>query len=219
MFGVGVAVQVFIVGAPEGGGGEFEFQTTKLSGNWNENNGYQVPPLALKQGLPYPTPFKTGVNQFNLMLVANLNQIVIPNGASDKWYLFVKGGGGGAFLNEFSALFKYAKPGNEIEYNIVYGGGLSYQINDKIKLKLGVTWYKVETDRLDGVHTLKPGVVEVTGNSDFYFNIKERYIYPYVGMTYVLGQQTQAKANDIRKSSNTPWIKPSKRKFKPRRIG
>lgn len=202
--------------------GEFEFQTTKLSGNWNENNGYPVPLRAIDLGLLYPTPFKTGVNQFNLMLVANLNQIVAPNRASDKWYLFVKGGGGAAFLKEYSALFPYSIPGNKFEYTIVYGGGLSYQIDEKIKLNLGVTWYRVETDRLDGVHTLKPGVVKETSNADFFFNIKERYIYPYIGMTYALGQRTiskaESKANVIQKNrSRTPWVKPTKRKFKPKR--
>jgi len=197
---------------------EFEYLNTKLSGTWNPNNGYPVPPLALDQGLEYPRPFKTGINQFNLMFVANLNQIVAPK-MGDKWYLFVKAGGGAAFLKAYSALYSYTSANNKYEYSIAYGGGLSYRINEKIKLKLGTTWYRVESDRLDGVHTVLPGVTSLKpganppGVDPHYFNTIERYIYPYIGMTYGLGL-IQSKAHFIRSNNRFLWFKPAKHKYR-----
>ena len=41
---------------------EFEWQTTKLSGTWNKDNGYLIPQRAVELGLPYPDPFKTGIH-------------------------------------------------------------------------------------------------------------------------------------------------------------
>ncbi|HEY3389620.1 MAG TPA: hypothetical protein VGK38_08630, partial [Prolixibacteraceae bacterium] len=158
---------------------EFEFLTTKLSGTWNPNNGYPVPPLALDKRLPHPDPFKTGINQFTLMFVPNLNQIIAPNSSNNKWYVFAKIGAGASFLKEYKALYAYSVPGNKFEYALVYGGGLSYKINDNIKLKIGANWYRVETDRLDGVHTVLPGVVSLKpganppGIDPHYFNTKE----------------------------------------------
>jgi len=193
---------------------EFEFLTTKLSGSWNENNGYGIPLPATAQRLP--SPFKTGINQFTLMFVPNLNNIVAPNSANETWYLFVKLGVGATYLKEYSGLYPYNKPGNGFEYALAYGGGLSYTINEKIKVKLGTTWYRVESDRLDGVHTTKYGTAVVTKDEDFVYNVKEKYMYPYVGMTYGFGQ-VQSRAHFIRgNNSKFLWFKKSS-KFRRRR--
>jgi hypothetical protein len=200
---------------------EFEFMTTKLSGSWNASSGFPHPAAV---GNVVPKPFKTGINQLNLVLIANLNQIVAPNSASDTWYLFIKGGGGASFLKAYSSVFPFS---NEFKYSILYGGGLSYKINDQIDLKLGTTWYRVETDRLDGLHTAKPG--GGIGNAGYYFNIKERYIYPYIGMTYGFGQaRTSAKGSKAKSrrsiwkriskdNSRSNWTKPPSKKNKYRK--
>lgn len=195
---------------------EFEFLTTKLSGTWNENSGYGIPLPATAQNLP--SPFKTGINQFTLMFVPNLNKIVVPNSANEKWYLFVKLGIGASFLKDYKALYSYGT-GNGYELAFAYGGGLSYTINEKIKVKLGSMWYLVDTDRLDGVHTMRPiqSPTAHDDNSVFYFNIKESYMYPYIGMTYGFGQ-IQSKAHFIRgNNSRFLWFKPSTRKFRNKR--
>ncbi|NEW84835.1 MAG: hypothetical protein GZ094_21040 [Mariniphaga sp.] len=195
---------------------EFEFLTTKLSGSWNPNNVYGIPLPATAQNLP--PPFKTGINQFTLMFVPNLNKIVAPNSANEKWYLFVKLGIGASFLKDYQALYSYGT-GNGYELAFAYGGGLSYTINEKIKLKLGSMWYWVDTDRLDGVHTMRPiqSPSARDDNSVFYFNIKERYMYPYIGMTYGFGQ-IQSKAHFIRgNNSRFLWFKPSTSKYRKRR--
>jgi len=193
---------------------ELEFLTTKLSGSWNENNSYGIPLPATAQKLP--SPFKTGIKQFSLMFVPNLNKIVAPNSANEKWYLFAKLGIGATLLKELKpALFPYSKTSG-IKYTLVYGGGLSYTINEKIKLKLGTTWYRTESDRLDGVHTSKPEIVVLTKNEDLVYNVKEKYLYPYIGMTYGFGQ-IQSKAHFIRgNNSRFLWFKSSSR-FRKRR--
>jgi hypothetical protein len=195
---------------------EFEWLTTKLSGSWNTNNGLPIPPLAIDRGLEYPNPFKTGINQFSLMLVANLNQIIAPKLASDKWYLFAKAGVGATRLKEYSALFVLSSTGSIFKYSLSYGGGLSYRINEKIKIKLGATWYRVGTDRLDGIQTYKPGVIPAGVDPDIY-NAKELYMYPYIGMTFGLGQ-VQSKAHFIQHNNNRfLWFKPAAHKYKRRR--
>ena len=195
---------------------EFEWLTTKLSGTWNQNNGYPIPLSPDYPNLPYPNPFKTGINQFALMFVPNLNKIFAPNLANDRWYLFLKGGIGATFIKEYSGFFYY-DPHSGFKYALAYGGGLSYAINEKIKLKLGAMWYRVESDRLDGVHTAKPGVVVLTSNSDLVYNVKEKYFYPYIGLTYGIGQ-IQSKAHFLQHNNNRfLWFKQSSHRYKKRR--
>jgi len=211
-FNVAITLSITKIISPKFSG-QFEFMTTKLSGQWNENSGYPIPPPT--SGV-IPSPFKTGIKHLNLLVIANLNQIVMPNSASDKWYLFVKGGMGLAFLKEYSGLYPLNQPGNLFKYTIIYGGGLSYTINGKIKLKFGTTWYRVETDRLDGVHTLKPGLPDGP-DANYAFNVKERYIYPYIGLTYGLGKANFAAHFVKQKNLRSSWFKPSKKKYKRRR--
>ncbi len=191
---------------------EFEFLTTKLSGLWNQSNIYGIPPYATDLGPENPGPFKTGINQFVLMFVPNLNQIFAPKKASETWYLFVKVGFGAAFLKEYKALFPLGT-NSGFKYSLAYGGGLSYTINEKIKLKLGATRYRVESDRLDGIITIRPNHASIS-DADYYFNVKESYIYPYIGMTYGIGQ-IRSRSSFIR-NNNTRflWFKPTKHKRK-----
>src|SRR5659263_268380 len=160
---------------------EFDFLTLKFSGAWNQSNSYGVPQYALDLGLEYPGPFKMGINQFALMFVPNLNQIIAPKNASERWYLFLKVGFGAAYLKEYYSLFPYGK-GAGFKYSLAYGGGFSYIVTEKIKLKLGVTYYRVESDRLDGIITIRPNHASGT-DEDYYFNIKESYMHPYIGIT------------------------------------
>lgn len=191
---------------------EFEFLTTKVSGVWNQSNSYGIPPYALDIGLEYPGPFKMGINQFSLMFVPNLNQIIAPQNASDRWYLFAKVGIGAAFLKEYLSLWPYSKK-EGFKFSLAYGGGLSYTLNEKIKLKLGATWYRVESDRLDGIMTIKPNHSSIS-DDDYYFNVKESYIHTYMGITYGIGQ-IQSKAHFIR-NNNTRflWFKRAKHKYR-----
>jgi len=193
-------------------GAEFEFLTTKLSGSWNTNSPYGVPLPATPTN--FPGPFKTGINQFSLLLVPNLNKIIAPN-SSSKWNLFVKVGISALLLKEYSGLYEYVKD-NGFKYALAYGGGFSYTINEKLKIKLGSMWYIVDTDRLDGVHTMRPfqSPDARDDNSVFYFNVKERYMYPYIGVTYGIGK-AQSKAHFIQgNNSRFLWFKKARHKYR-----
>lgn len=191
---------------------EFEFLTTKFSGAWNQSNSYGIPQYALDKGLENPGPFKMGINQFALMFVPNLNQIISPQNASNRWYLFLKVGFGAAYLKEYYSLFPYGK-GAGYKFSLAYGGGLTYTINEKIKMKLGATWYRVESDRLDGIITIKPNHPS-TSDEDYYFNIKESYIHPYIGITYGIGQ-IESKAHFIRSQNGMfRWFRTAKHKYR-----
>ena len=186
---------------------EFEWQTSKLSGTWNQNSGYAVPKSAIDLGLPYPNPFKTGINEFDLMLCANLNKVFFKKIKNERWYIFIKGGGGAVLIKEFQALYPYATSGNPFKYSIAYGAGFSYKIDDKVKLKLGLTFRQVETDRLDGIHTMRP-----VPPFDAIYNVKEVYSSTFLAVTYTLSG-TKGKIFG-RNNKYFPWFRPASKKYK-----
>ena len=189
---------------------EFEWQTTKLSGTWNENNGYVIPQRAVELGLPYPDPFKTGVHEFDLMLYVNLNKVIVPKIKNEKWCVFVKGGGGAVLLKSYQSLFPFSTSGNPFKYSIAFGAGLTYTVADRIKLKLGITIHQVKTDRLDGVHSTRSVMP-----FDAYFNVKEVYSTVYLGM--VCGLFEYKTRNSHGKIDPYPWFKSSSKKYKGRK--
>lgn len=194
---------------------ELAWMTTQLSGTWNENSGYPVHPLAIAKGLTYDPPFKTGINQFSLLLGANLNQIIAPNMNNDTWNIFVKGGMGYTHLKYYEGLYVYG-PDKKKESSIIYGLGGNYKIQDNLKFQLGAYWHSVRTDRLDAVHNLKTGATTYH-NEDHIFNCNEKYLYAYVGLSYSFGQAV-SKAHFIQRNNRSfLWFKPSTRSYRRRR--
>ena len=189
---------------------EAEWLTTKLSGSWNPLNGYPVPSLATKYGLDYPNPFKTGINQFNLLFAANLNKIIAPNLINENWNLFVNGGGGLVFLKQYSALYTLGNH-SPAKYAILLGGGMSYQFNEKLKLKLGANWITVKSDRLDGVQARNEA------DTDNLYNVNDKYLYSYIGITYGLSKPTLKAHFSQRARQRFIWFKSSSKKYKSRR--
>ena len=166
---------------------ELRWFSTRLSGSWDQNSGYTVPPLAVLQGLVYPNPFKTGINQLDFLLSLNLFQMVAPNRSFDQMNLFIKGGIGAVAVRGIDALYPYAQGDRMIDYALVYGGEFSYQINRKLKIKLDAFINRVETDRLDGVHEILQGMPPIGSNSYYYYNLKERYFSSTIGISYTIG--------------------------------
>ena len=77
---------------------EFNYLKSGVSGSWDANKGYPVPPKVIEEGLSVPPPFKTGINQFSLSLNTNLNKLFFPKQADDNWYIYLKGGAGYSLL-------------------------------------------------------------------------------------------------------------------------
>ena len=171
---------------------EVELFSTKLSGTWNSASGFPVPPMAIANGLTTPNPFETGVKQINAFVAVNLNQLFKPQRTNDKWYVFAKGGVGVGILKANSSLYNFPRP-NEGVYSALYGAGVAYRIKENIKVKVGLTFTRTASDRLDGIHELIPGK-PLTGSDSYYFyNIKERFAYPYVAVTYRIGRKKKKK--------------------------
>jgi outer membrane protein OmpA-like peptidoglycan-associated protein len=171
---------------------EVELFSTKLSGTWNSNSGYLVPPLAIANGLTVPKPFETSIKQINAFVAVNLNQLFKPQRTNDKWYIFAKGGVGVGILKANSSLYNFPRP-NEGVYSTLYGGGVAYRIKENIKLKAGVTFTRIASDRLDGIHELIPGKPLTGSDANYFYNIKERFAYPYVAVTYRIGRKKKKK--------------------------
>lgn len=185
-FNPGISVSVIKTFSPTFSA-EARWMTTSLSGSWTGR--YQVPTYPASLSMTYLEPFKSGINQFDFQLVINLLQIVAPNRAIDKWDLFIKGGAGGVIVKAIKK--PYPPPigisDNPMDYVLVYGGGLSYRINKNIKLKFDFVWNRAETDGLDGVRQLFSGSPTEGTDTYYIYNIKERYIYPSIGVVYSIG--------------------------------
>ncbi len=162
---------------------EFDYLRTTLSGSWNTNNGYPVPADVIAQGLTVPPTFKTGINQFSLLLNTNLNKLFFPKLAGDIWYLYFNGGVG-------YSLLKYKKgfdvlSGSKSKGMVLYGPGVSFKIDKNINVLAGFTRYIVYTDRLDALSTLE---TDSNGSVKSVMNTNERYNYSYIGITYRFDQ-------------------------------
>ncbi len=166
--------------------GELEWVNTKLSGSWNMNNGYSVPPLAVTNGLSYPQPFKTGINEFDFLLNLKFKKLVHQFTKNSAWDIFIRGGIGIDLIKDDRALYHFDHSRNGFAYSILYGGGISYKVSPKLTIKVSAMMSRVTTDRLDGVRELKPGQLSNGTNPYYYYNLKERYIRPYIGVIYAI---------------------------------
>ncbi len=154
---------------------EIEWVNTKLSGSWNPANGYPVPPNISDADLPI---FKTGINQWHLIHGINLNQLIAPAIATNKWHTFIMGGVGMTLVKGLASNDLFS---DKFELLFLYGGGIEYKINTKIRVRIETAINKIRTDRLDGFHT-------VDNNSFSISRINESYQYSSIGMSYRLGK-------------------------------
>jgi outer membrane protein OmpA-like peptidoglycan-associated protein len=168
---------------------EFEWINTKLSGIWNKNKNYKVPAIAVANGLAYPEPFETGINEFDFLLNLKLKKLTSVFTNNKAWQLFIRAGIGLVLLKDDKALYHFDGPRNGYAYSILYGGGLSYRPSPKLAFKLGAMMSRVTTDRLDGVREIKPGQLPTGPNPYYYYNLKERYFRPYIGIYYTIGMK------------------------------
>jgi hypothetical protein len=178
---------------------ELEYLKTSLSGSWDASKGYPVPPDVIAEGLTYPPPFKTGINQLCLLLNSNLNKLFAPKLASDNWYLFFNAGAGFIFLKKIKGFEELS--GKKNRTAILFGPGLSVKINAKIKALVGFTRYIADTDRLDALHTQTS---EPDGSYTSVMNVNERYFYTYIGISYRFEKKEKKPEETVE-----PYYKPT----------
>ena len=155
-------------------GFEFNWLNTRLKGRWN-NSWNILPPLESKE---IPLTFNSQVNQFDLMIVFNIDQIMLPGDEEDRGHFFIKTGIG---ISKIKDNKKFYPEINSAAMSFAFGGGYSYSLNENIKLQVGSILRAVKTDNLDGLHVVSSGrkgeMVEFTKTF-------EVYSYTYFSVSY-----------------------------------
>lgn len=157
---------------------ELGWLNTRLTGKWSN----KWPPLAVSTGRPSPLRYDSEINQFDLMMVFNANQIMLPGEDEDKGHLFFKTGIG---LSQIHDNKKFYSVSNNARFSFALGIGYSVSLNKKLKLQIGSTFRSVDSDNLDGVHVVGS---DVNGKLVNFTKIYEIYNYSYLNLSYNLGK-------------------------------
>ena len=160
---------------------ELSWNFTNLTGtNWNRTS------LAI----PHPSSFKTGIGEFDLNTVWNINNLFAKNKFDRKAYLFAKVGYGFTHIAPKTGA-NSTLPNLTIDdrthwqpLTLPLGAGIAFRLSNKLKLDIGTQWTWTNTDRYDGVAldndpTVKKGhnLADVSGTK----------LYTYAGLRYNFG--------------------------------
>lgn len=175
-------------------GVEMDWLNTQLTGSWNESN----PPLSGSAGHKSPLPFKSQINQIDLMVAFNVNQMMLPGDEEDLWHIFLKPGIG------ITNIVNYDKWGVGSNYtntrmSFALDAGVSVSLNEKIKLIIGNTIRSVNTDNLDGTFVVSTGI---NGETINYMKVFELYNYSYLRVSYCLDNFGSKKSKSTIKKRN-----------------
>jgi len=156
---------------------ELNWFNTRLSGRWNK--GWPTLPALANQESPFT--FSSQINQFDLMMVFNIDQIMLPGDDEDKGHLFIKTGIGISKIKDNKGFYPEI---NSSAMSVALGGGYSFSLNEKIKLQVGSILRAVNTDNLDGVHVVNKNK---SGKLTEFTQIIEIYNYSYFSVSYSFG--------------------------------
>jgi len=156
---------------------EISWLNTCLSGRWNKG----WPTLPVLAALEGPLTFSSQINQFDLMMVFNINQIMLPGDEEDSGHFFIKTGVG---ISKIKDNKKFYPETNSAAMSFALGGGYSFSLNEKIKLQVGNVLRAANTDNLDGVHVVNKNK---SGKLTEFTQIVEVYNYTYFSVSYSFG--------------------------------
>jgi len=154
---------------------EFSWNYTNLTGSkWNKASI-----------TPAPKDFKTGIGDFDLNTVWNMNNLFSKNKFDRKIYWYTKVGWGFTHLKDKIA---QTPLGSSIKLTwqpltLPVGTGLAFRLNDNLKLDIGMQYTLTNTDRYDGYaddtrkHDTKYKLANVSGSK----------LYSFVGLRYNFG--------------------------------
>jgi hypothetical protein len=156
---------------------EVSWINTRLSGNWNKSRAA----LLDVEGRESPISFNSTINQFGLMMVFNLSQIMLPGDDEDRGHLFIKTGIGISLMKDNKNFYPDVTSAG---MSYALGGGYSVSLNERIKLQIGSTTIAINSDNMDGLH-----VVPKDNNGQILKpeSIIEIYNYSYLSMIYRIG--------------------------------
>ena len=166
---------------------EVNWLNTRLTGTWNN----KYPPHLISAGRENPLTYNSQINQFDLMVVLNVDQIMLPGDPEDNSHFFIKTGIGASMIKDNKKFY----PGityTRISYAL--GVGYSLSLNERIKLQLGSTFRSVDTDNLDGVHVVAN---DKNGQLVHFMKIFEIYNYSYLSVSYRMGNFGSKKRKSI----------------------
>ena len=128
------------------------------------------------------TPFKTGINEFDLNTVWNMNNLLSKNKFDRKIYWYLKLGAGITHVNniEYS---NTTVQGSWRGWTVPIGTGIAFRLTDHVKLNIGTQWSWVNSNRLDGDN--QGG----TGTDYLIAQIREQYLYTHAGLSYSFGKK------------------------------
>jgi len=126
--------------------------------------------------------FKTGINEFDLNTVWNMNNLFSSNKFDRKIYWYTKLGVGITHVNGKTTTDATVQ-GPWRYWTIPVGTGLVYRISDNVRLNAGFQWSWVNTNRLDGVNQGGYGTDWLIGQ------VRETYLYSHVGVSFMLGKK------------------------------
>jgi outer membrane protein OmpA-like peptidoglycan-associated protein len=129
--------------------------------------------------------FKTGINEFDLNTVWNMNNLLSKNKFDRKVYWYTKVGAGLTHVDNKEFSLPASVQGPWRYWTIPIGTGFSFRLGDNVKLNLGTQWSWVNSNNLDGKMQGGP----VTSSSYLIGQIREQYLYTHAGLSFMLGKK------------------------------
>ncbi|HEY5510804.1 MAG TPA: OmpA family protein [Prolixibacteraceae bacterium] len=134
---------------------------------------------------PYKA-YKTGIKQFALNTVWNMNNLFSSNKFDRKFYWYTKIGAGITNVNNIE--FTDATVMDPWRFwTIPVGTGIAFRLSDNVKLDIGTQLSLVNSSRLDGVN--QGGPVPVPRSGFLIGQIREQYLYTHAGLSFMLGKK------------------------------
>lgn len=150
-----------------------------LEGSYNGNKITGTP----KSGTGY-SAYETGINEFDLNTVWNINNLFSKNKFDRKVYWYAKIGAGATHVNNIKQTDETVQ-GPWRGWTVPLGTGLAFRLSDNVKLNIGTQWSWVNTNRLDGVNQGGPG----SPDGFLIGQIREKYLYTHAGLSFMLGKK------------------------------
>ena len=129
--------------------------------------------------------FKTGINEFDLNTVWNMNNLFSKHKFDRRIYWYTKLGTGMTHVDNIAFTLPPTVQGPWRYWTIPLGTGIVVRLSDKIRFDLGTQWSWVNTNVLDGVLQGGP----TTSAGFLMATIREKYLYSHAGISFMIGKK------------------------------
>jgi outer membrane protein OmpA-like peptidoglycan-associated protein len=171
---------------------EGAYNGTKLTGTPKAGTGYNA--------------FSTGINEFALNTVWNMNNLFSKNKFDRKVYWYTKLGAGMTHVNQNEFTLPETVQGPWRFWTVPVGTGLVFRLTDNLKLDVGTQYSFVNTNNIDGVMQH----ADPEGDYPGYLigQIRESYLYTHAGLTFSLGKKAEKPAPVVEAPKPQPKPEP-----------